>query len=132
MTAPRPGQAAEQSYVVDESDTATALGSGDVPVLATPRLLAWLEAATVSAVKDGLPDGATSVGTRVDLEHVAASPVGVTVTVKAEVVAVDGRLVQFDVVALHPDGKLVAHGRIKRVNVDRARFMARSGGDPGG
>ena len=132
MTAPRPGQAAEQSYVVDESDTATALGSGDVPVLGTPRLLAWLEAATVRAVMDGLPDGATSVGTRVDLEHVAASPVGVTVTVKAELVAVDGRLVQFDVVALHPDGELVAHGRITRVNVDRARFVARSGGHPSG
>lgn len=131
MTVPRPGQAAERSYVVEESDTATALGSGDVPVLATPRLLAWLEAATIGALEGSLPDGATSVGTRVDLEHVAPSPVGVTVTVKADVVAVDGRLVQFDVVALHPDGKLVAHGRITRVNVDRARFIARSGGDPG-
>ena len=131
MTVPRPGQAAERSYVVEESDTATALGSGDVPVLATPRLLAWLEAATIGALEGSLPDGATSVGTRVDLEHVAPSQVGVTVTVRADVVAVDGRLVQFDVVALHPDGKLVAHGRITRVNVDRARFMARSSGDPG-
>lgn len=131
MTVPRPGQAAERSYVVEESDTATALGSGDVPVLATPRLLAWLEAATIGALEGSLPDGATSVGTRVDLEHVAPSQVGVTVTVRADVVAVDGRLVQFDVVALHPDGKLVAHGRITRVNVDRARFMARAGGDPG-
>lgn len=131
MTVPRPGQAAERSYVVEESDTATALGSGDVPVLATPRLLAWLEAATVEALEGSLPDGATSVGTRVDFEHVAPSPVGVTVTVKAEVVAVDGRLVRFDVAALHPDGKLVSHGRITRVNVDRARFVARAGGDPG-
>lgn len=131
MIVPRPGQAAERSYVVGESDTATALGSGDVPVLATPRLLAWLEAATVGALEGSLPDGATSVGTRVDLEHVAPSPVGVTVTVKAEVVAVDGRLVRFDVVALHSDGRLVAQGRITRVNVDRARFVARSGGDPG-
>ena len=131
MTAPRPGQAAERSFVVAAADTATAWGSGDVPVLATPRLLAWLEAATVTALQGGLPDGATSVGTRVDLQHVAPSPVGITVTVKAEVVAVDGRLVQFDVAALHPDGKLVAHGRITRVNVDRARFVARAGGDPG-
>jgi len=131
MTVPRPGQAAERSYVVEESDTARALGSGDVPVLATPRLLAWLEAATIGALEGSLPDGATSVGTRVDLEHVAPSQVGATVTVRADVVAVDGRLVQFDVVALRPDGELVAHGRITRVNVDRARFMARSGGDPG-
>jgi predicted thioesterase len=131
MTVPRPGQAAERSYVVEESDTATALGSGDVPVLATPRLLAWLEAATIGALEGSLPDGVTSVGTRVDLEHVAPSPVGVTVTVKADIVAVDGRLVQFEVVALHPDGKLVAHGRITRVNVDRARFTARAGRNPG-
>ena len=128
MTAPRPGQAAEQSYVVGEADTAAALGSGDVPVLATPRLLAWLEAATVAALDGRLDKGATSVGTRIDLEHVAPSPVGVTVTVRAEIVAVDGRLVQFDLVALHSDGKVVAHGRITRVTVDRARFLARSGG----
>jgi predicted thioesterase len=113
---------------VSDADTAAALGSGDVPVLATPRLLAWLEAANLAALEGHLDEGATSVGTRVELEHVAPSPVGATVTVRAEVVAVDGRLVQFDVVALHPEGKVVAHGRVTRVSVDRARFLARSGG----
>ncbi len=130
MSAPRPGQAVEQSYVVEAADTAAAVGSGDVPVLATPRLLAWLEAATVASLEGSLADGATSVGTRIDLEHVAPSPVGVTVTIRAEIVAVDGRLVQSDVVALHPDGKVVAHGRITRISVDRARFLARSGTNP--
>lgn len=127
MSAPRPGQSAEQSYVVVDADTAVAVGSGDVPVLATPRLLAWLEAATVAALEGSLAEGATSVGTRVDLEHMVPSPVGATVTARAEIVAVDGRLVQFDVVALHQDGKVVAHGRITRISVDRGRFLARSG-----
>jgi predicted thioesterase len=113
---------------VGDADTAAAVGSGDVPVLATPRLLEWLEAATVAALEGSLPDGATSVGTRVDLEHVAPSPVGATITVRAEITAVDGRLVRFDVEALHPDGEVVAHGRITRVAVDRARFLERSSG----
>lgn len=126
MSAPRPGQSAEQSYVVVDADTAVAVGSGDVPVLATPRLLAWLEAATVSALEGSLAEGATSVGTRIDLEHMVPSPVGATITARAEIVAVDGRLVQFDVVALQ-DGKVVAHGRITRISVDRGRFLARSG-----
>ncbi len=126
MSAPQPGLVAEQEHVVGAGDTAAAVGSGDVPVLATPRLLAWLEGASVAALRGSLPTGATSVGTRVDLAHVAPSPVGATVTVRAEVSAVDGRLVHFDVVALHPDGKVVAHGRITRVSVDRARFLARS------
>ncbi|HEX6233151.1 MAG TPA: hotdog domain-containing protein [Jiangellaceae bacterium] len=130
MSSPRPGLAAEQSHVVGEADTAAAVGSGDVPVLATPRLLAWLEAASVAALDGVLADGATSVGTRIDLEHVAPSAVGVTVTVRAEITAVDGRLVQFTVVALHKDGKIAAHGRITRVVVDRARFLARSTGNP--
>lgn len=128
MTAPRPGLAAELSRVVTAADTAAAVGSGDVPLLATPRLLAWLEAASVAALEGVLADGVTSVGSRIDLQHVAPSPVGMTVTARAEIAAVDGRLVQFDVVALHPDGKVVAHGRITRVSVDRDRFVARSAG----
>lgn len=127
MSLPQPGQTAEHTHVVNDADTAVAVGSGDVPVLATPRLLAWLEGATVAALEGSLAEGATSLGTRVDLEHVAPSPVGATVTARAEVVSVDGRLVQFDVVALHPDGKVVAHGRITRVSVDRARFLERVG-----
>ncbi|MGH9250909.1 MAG: thioesterase family protein, partial [Acidimicrobiales bacterium] len=104
--------------MVGEDDTATALGSGDVPVLATPRLLALAEAATVAAVAGALPEGASSVGTRIELEHLAASPVGVRVSVRAQLVAVDGRLLQFEVVAEHADGRVVAHGRVSRVVVD--------------
>ena len=72
--------------------------------------------------------GSSSVGTRVQLEHVAASPVGASVAVTATVTYVDGRLVRFEVVAEHEaDGvaKVVGHGEVTRVVVDRARFLAR-------
>ncbi|HKC27022.1 MAG TPA: hotdog domain-containing protein [Jatrophihabitans sp.] len=85
------GAHARRQHVVTDHDTATALGSGDVPVLATPRLLAWAEAATIAALAGRIDDGATSVGTHVVMAHLAASPVGAAVTVTAEVVAVSGR-----------------------------------------
>lgn len=127
MSGPRLGAVAERTYRVAAADTAAAVGSGDVAVLATPRLLAWFEAATVSALDGTLAATDTSVGTRVAVDHVAASPVGTEVTVRAEVAGVDGRLVRFDVVAHHPDGKAVAHGRITRVIVNRDRFLNRVG-----
>lgn len=122
------GQTATRSFTVTDEDTATALGSGDLPVLATPRLLAWAEATTCAAVAGQLDAGSSSVGTRVQLEHVAASPVGASVAVTATVTYVDGRLVRFEVVAEHEaDGvaKMVGHGEVTRVVVDRARFLAR-------
>jgi predicted thioesterase len=127
VTGPAPGLVAEVTHLVGEDDTATAMGSGDVPVLATPRLLALAEAATVAAVAGTVSSERTSVGTRVELEHLAASPVGVRVSVRAELVGVDGRLLRFEIVAEHPDGRVVAHGRINRVVVDRVRFLRRSG-----
>ncbi len=111
--------------VVTSSDTATTLGSGDVPVLATPRLLAWAEAATVAAVAGRLDAGATSVGSHVELEHRAASGVGTTVTVTADLVAIDGRLLQFSVAAHDADDRTLATGEVTRVVVDRERFLAR-------
>lgn len=73
MDAPRPVPV-EQTFVVGDDDTALALGSGALPVLATPRLLAWMEAATCAALEPVIGEGRTSVGTRVDLQHSAASP----------------------------------------------------------
>lgn len=110
-----------------EADTAIALGSGDVPVLATPRLLAWCEQATTTVLS--LPHGRTSVGSRVDLEHRLASPVGATVTVTASVEHSDGRLLRFSVVAQDDAGdggpRLVGTAGITRVVVDRQRFLDR-------
>jgi predicted thioesterase len=122
------GLTARLDRVVTESDTALALGSGDVPVLATPRLLAWLEAATVAAVAEALPAGSTSVGTRVEVEHLAASRVGADVALTASLAHVDGRLLRFEVAAEEEraDGPVVvATGRVTRVVVDRERFLAR-------
>lgn len=114
------------SYVVGEEDTAAAVGSGTLPVLGTPRLLAWLEAATCAAVEPTLPAGSTSVGTRVQVDHLVASPVGAEVEVSASSSYVDGRLHRFTVSARHTgDGKVVAAGEITRVVVDAERFLAR-------
>jgi fluoroacetyl-CoA thioesterase len=129
MTEVTVGLEAAVSFTVTDADTAMALGSGDVPVLATPRLIAWLEAATVACLASALAAESTSVGTRVEVEHVAPSPVGAEVVARAAVSYVDGRLVRFEVAAEHqlPDRTtaVIATGRITRVVVDRAKFLSR-------
>lgn len=129
----RPGLTATASFDVTDADTATALGSGSVPVLATPRLLAWCEAVTVQVVAAGLDEGRTSVGTRVHLDHLRATAVGGRVDINAQLIHVDGRLLRFEVTALDQSATVVAHGQISRVVVDRERFLARlhsGGGSP--
>ena len=115
----------EQTFVVGEDDTAAALGSGSLPVLATPRLLAWMEAATCAALRPVVGAGRTSVGTRVDLQHSAASPVGAELVVTADPSYSDGRLHRLRVSARHTDGKVVATGEVTRVVVDVDRFLGR-------
>lgn len=114
---------ASVTHVVTAADTARAVGSGDLEVLGTPVVLAWCEEATGAALE--LDAGQSSVGTRVDLEHLAASPVGAEVTATATVVHTDGRLVRFQVAAHDAGGTLLATGEIRRVVVDRERFLAR-------
>lgn len=116
-------RSASVTHTVGDADTAAALGSGDLPVLATPRALAWLEEATCAALD--LDDSRTSVGTRVEVEHIAASPVGATITATADLVHEDGRLLRFRVAAHDGHGTLVAHGEVRRVVVDRTRFLER-------
>ncbi len=113
------------TFPVTDPDTAESLGSGDLPVLGTPRLLAWAEAATCAAVAPELGDGQTTVGTRVALEHRAASPVGEQVRVTATVSHRDGRLLRFEVVAVDSQDQMVGHGEVTRVLVERERFMGR-------
>jgi fluoroacetyl-CoA thioesterase len=119
---------------VTEADTATAMGSGDVPVLATPRLLALAEAAACAAVAPQLADGFTTVGTSVSLEHRRASPLGTEVVVEAELTEVDGSRLVFRFIARvdgTDDDVVLGAGTVERVVVDRARFVARAGaGDP--
>ena len=118
------GLSATLEHTVTGEDTAVAVGSGSLPVLGTPRLLAWCEAATCAALAPVLSDDETSVGTRVTLEHLAPSAVGASLVVTASVVHVDGRLVRFSVAA-RQDGKLVGSGEVTRVVVGAEKFMSR-------
>lgn len=119
-----PGTQAVQRFDVTDRDTAVALGSGDVPVLATPRVIAWCEAVTVAAVGPALEPGQTTVGYQVIVDHLAPTPVGASVTVTAEVSAVEGRQVTFSVSAADQNGT-AASGTIVRVVVDRQKFIDR-------
>src|SRR5215831_13577661 len=130
------GQRASVSAVVTEADTAMLAGSGDVPVLATPRLLALAEAATVAAISPHLASGMTSVGTSVALEHRRASPVGTKLVVEAELTEIDGRRLVFSFIAREgarpggPGGEgggdsVVGAGTVERVLVDREAFLSR-------
>ncbi|MEV5631051.1 thioesterase family protein [Micromonospora tulbaghiae] len=120
-----PGLTARVELTVTDADTAQAVGSGDVPVLGTPRVLALAEAATVAATATRMPSGSTTVGVRVELAHRAATPVGRTVAAHAELVKVDGKRLVFDVTVT--DGPTVAaQGRVERALVDRQRFVERA------
>jgi predicted thioesterase len=116
-----PVVSATVSAPVTAADTALALGSGDVAVLGTPRAVALAEAATVAAVAGTLPEDRTTVGTRVELDHLAPSPVGATVTAEAVLIERTDRRLTFEV-RLTQDGELVASGRITRAVVARTRF----------
>jgi fluoroacetyl-CoA thioesterase len=127
------GLRASVSAVVADADTAISAGSGDVPVLATPRLLALAEAAAVAAIAPHLPPGMTSVGTSASLEHRRASPVGAEVVVEAELTEVDGRRLMFSFIARESgqDGDedlVVGAGTVERVLVDRVAFLDRAAG----
>ncbi|MCW6006913.1 thioesterase [Micromonospora sp. CPCC 205371] len=125
-----PGLTARVELTVTDADTAQAVGSGDVPVLGTPRVLALAEAATVAATATRMAPGMTTVGVRVELDHKAPTPVGRTVAALAKLAKVDGRRLLFEVVVI--DGKTtVAEGRVERVLVDRHTFVERAFGQQG-
>jgi predicted thioesterase len=111
-------------HVVSREDTAAVLGSGDVPVLGTPRVVALVETASVAAVRDALEPTQTTVGVHIDLEHLRPSAVGATVEAQAMLDAVDGNRLEF-AVSVTQDGREVARGRLERQIVDRERFLSR-------
>jgi fluoroacetyl-CoA thioesterase len=102
-----------------------ALGSGDVPVLGTPAVLALVEQAACAAIGAGLDDGRTSVGSWVELEHLAPSKVGAQVVASAELVKVDGRVLEFTCDVRDGD-RVIARARHRRAIVDRDRFLERA------
>ncbi|MFP3900732.1 MAG: thioesterase family protein [Acidimicrobiia bacterium] len=121
----QPGLAATAVLDVTEGDTALALRSGDVPVLATPRLIALCEEAAMRAVAAEMPPGTTNVGMRVQVDHLAPTGVGHKVTAEATLEKIEGRRLTFTVSATDDRG-LIAAGKVTRVMVDIERFLEKS------
>ena len=120
------GQSASVALRVTDADTAIALKSGEVAVLATPRLIALCEEAAMTAVAGELGEGETTVSMKVQIDHLAPSGVGHEVTADATVEKVVGRRVAFTV-SVSDDRGLVAAGRVTRVVVDATRFVEKLG-----
>lgn len=120
-----PGLTGEATTAVNSDNTALAMGSGTVAVFATPALAALMEAAAVNALRSALDDGQTSVGVHLDLQHLAATPIGMSVRAEARLMTVEGRRLTFRVAAF--DGvEQVGVGTHQRVVVDTERFMSRT------
>ncbi len=119
-----PGARGEASLVVGEADTAIAMHSGTVPVLATPRVVALVEEASVLAVEGSLAPGTTTVGMRVQLDHLQPTKIGDEVTAEAVLDRVEGRRLMFTVSVSDHRG-LVAAGKVTRVLVDLERFLGK-------
>jgi fluoroacetyl-CoA thioesterase len=127
---PHTGLSAQLELTVGPEDTAEHFRSGDVPVLATPRLIALCEEVTVRATDGHLTDAQASVATRVQFDHLAPVAVGAVVMAEATLVKVEGRRLTFTVSAARLGGDvggLIGAGRVTRVVVDRAAFLARAG-----
>lgn len=112
--------------IVGSASSAEAMGSGDLPVFATPSMVALMENAAMNAVAPFLPEGATTVGAEINTTHVKPTPVGTCVEATATLVAVEGRKLSFEVEAVDNAG-LIGKGTHVRFVVDRERFMAKLG-----
>ncbi len=120
----RPGLSGSAALVVSEEHTAPRIGSGRVHVLATPVMINLIEAAALAAIEHLLPAGTQSLGTRLDVRHLAATPVGMRVTAMAEVTAIDGRTVVFKVAA-SDEKEPIGDGTHERVVVNVTKFDER-------
>lgn len=110
------------TLVVEQTDTATALKSGDVDVLGTPRLIALCEEATMTALAGAIDASHSSIGMRIRVDHLQPTPVGASVTADAVLDKIDGRRLTFTV-SVSDSGGLVAAGKITRAIVDRSTFL---------
>ena len=115
----------EEHGVSDEAHSARAVGSGLLPVLATPAMLALMEQAAASALEPFLPEGWTSVGISLNVQHTSATPLGMTFRAEAEVTAVDGRKITFVLHAYDEAGE-IGHGVHERFVVESEPFLAKA------
>lgn len=123
MTALEPGLRGEAELVVGDEHTAESVGSGRVGVLATPVMINLIEAAALQAIEAHLPDGYQSLGTHLDVSHIAATPVGMRIKAVAELVKVEGRLLHFRVRA-DDEVEEIGSGTHQRVIVNVDKFAA--------
>lgn len=119
------GQVGTARTVVNRADLAVVIGSGGVEVYGTPAMIALLEMAAVNAVDHLLPDGTVSVGTHLDVRHLAPTPQGVEVHAKAELTEVSGRRLTFRVEAFDPTEK-IGEGTHQRVAVEASKLVGRA------
>jgi fluoroacetyl-CoA thioesterase len=124
LTELTPGLRGERKMTVNEVDTASRWGSGLVPVFSTPALVGLMESAAVAALEDRLLPGKTSVGTHMDLRHLAATPVGMNVRAEAELITVEERKLHFKIQAWD-ERELIGKAEHERFIVDEERFMKR-------
>ncbi len=108
--------------LVEKSDTALEVGSGSLMVFATPCMVAMMEGAACDALADALPDGQTTVGIALNIEHTSGTPVGLEVRAEAEVTAVEGKVITFNVTAYDEAGE-IGKGTHKRVLVNEQKFL---------
>ncbi len=119
-----PGRIGTATAIVSEAQSAPRLGSGRAPVFATPAMVALIEAAAVACVDSLLGEDKETLGIHIDVEHIAATPVGLKVTATAELIERDGRKLVFSVAA-RDEHEVIGRGRHTRVIVDSARFRAK-------
>lgn len=115
---------------VTQENTAAAVGSGSLPVFATPMMIALMEKAAVAALEGHLEEGQSSVGTRMDVSHDAPTPVGMRVWAEAELTAVEGRALTFAVAAFDAAGP-IGKGVHTRFLIQKEKFMAKANGKAG-
>ncbi len=118
------GLSAQSEVVVNDNNTALALGSGDLAVFATPAMIALMENAAMKAIAEALPEGSTSVGTEMNATHIKASAMGSTITASAVVTSVEGRKVTF-IVGARDGESIIGEGTHTRFVVDRVKFMSK-------
>ena len=119
------GMKGEAVTLAEREDTAKEVGSGDLLVYATPCMVALMEGAACEAIAQALSENQTTVGTALNIEHISATPVGLEVRAEAEVTAVEGKVITFDVKAFDEAGQ-IGHGTHKRVIVNSQKFLEKA------
>ena len=119
------GMKAVVEDLVEPMDTAEMVGSGSLKVYATPCMVALMEGAACEAIDEALPEGQTTVGIALSIEHLSATPVGLEVRAEAEVTAVEGKVITFDVTAYDEAGP-IGKGTHKRCIVNSQKFLEKT------